>query len=216
MRSPILTLALLAGMAAAGQAQESSCIAQIKFPAVGRWAEYKALYDKKPYTIRYAVVGSEKREGKDLKWVELKMLGESKDKNLIYQMLVPGSPTEMGNVQEVVFKPGQKPAMKMNGAMLSMVRGQMEKQSILSELCKDVALIGSESVTVPAGKFKTSHFRSEKYKSDSWVSPDVPFALVKSVGEKHDMALVAVGAGAKPSITEKPQEMPVMGGPSKN
>lgn len=215
MRSLILTSALLAGMAAAGHAQDS-CIEQIKFPAVGRWAEYKALYDKKPYTIRYAVVGSEKREGQDLKWVELKMRGEDKDKNLIYQMLVPGSPTEMGNVQEIVFKPGQKPAMKMSGAMLSMVRGQMEKQSILSELCKDVALVGSESVTVPAGKFQTSHFRSEKYKSDSWVSPEVPFALVKSVGDKHDMALVAVGSGAKPSITEKPQEMPVMGGPSKN
>jgi hypothetical protein len=216
MRSPLLSLALLAGMAVAGRAQDS-CIEQIKFPAVGRWAEYKALYDKtNPYTIRYAVVGSEKREGKDLKWVELRMTGESKDKNLIYQMLVPGSPTEMGNVQEIVFKPGQKPAMKMSGMMLNMIRGQMEKQSILSELCKDVELVGSESVTVPAGKFQTRHFRSEKYGSDSWVSAEVPFALVKSVGEKHDMTLLAVGSGAKPSITEKPREMPVMGGPSKN
>lgn len=216
MRSPFLTIALLAGLAAAGRAQDS-CIEQIKFPAVGRWAEYKALYDKKdPYTIRYAVVASEKREGKDLKWVELRMTGATKDKNLIYQMLVPGSPTEMGNVQEIVFKPGQKRAMKMNGMMLNMIRGQMEKQSVLTELCRDVALVGSESVTVPAGKFQTSHFRSEKYGSDSWVSPDVPFALVKSVGEKHDMTLQAVGSGAKPSITEKPQEMPVMGGPSKN
>ena len=216
MRSLFVSLALLAGMAVAGRAQDS-CIEQIKFPAVGRWAEYKAVYEKKdPYTIRYAVVGSEKREGKDLKWVELKMIGPNKDKNLIYQMLVPGSPTEMGKVQEIVFKPGQKPAMKMSGMMLNMIRGQMEKQSILSDLCKDVELVGSESVTVPAGKFQTRHFRSDKYGSDSWVSADVPFALVKSVGEQHDMALQAVGSGAKPSITEKPREMPVMGGPSKN
>jgi hypothetical protein len=216
MRSLFLTMALLAGIAAPSRAQDS-CIEQIKFPAVGRWAQYKAVYDKKdPYTIRYAVVGSEQRAGKDLKWVELKMTGQSKDKNLIYQMLVPGSPTEMGNVQEIVFKPGQKPAMKMSGVMLNMIRGQMEKQSILSELCRDVTLVGPERVTVPAGKFQTSHFRSDKYGSDSWVSAEVPFALVKSVGEKHDMALVAVGSGAKPSIKEKPQEMPVMGGPSKN
>lgn len=216
MRSSFLSLAFLAGMAAAGHAQDS-CIDQIKFPEVGRWAEYKALYENKnSYTVRYAVVGSEKRQGKDLKWVELKMTGADKDKNLIYQMLVPGSPTEMGKVEEIVFKPGQKPAMKMSGVMLNMIRGQMEKQSILSELCRDVVLVGPESVTVPAGKYQTRHFRSEKYGSDSWVSSEVPFALVKSVGEKHDMALSAVGSGAKPSITEKPQDMPVMGGPSKN
>jgi hypothetical protein len=210
MRIPTLSLALLAGVVSAGKAQDA-CIEQIKFPEVGRWAEYKAVYEKTdPYTVRYAVIGSEKRQGKDFKWVELRMLGAKKDKNLVYQMLVPGSPTEMGNVQEIVFKPGEKPAMKLNGMMLNMIRGQMEKQSIFTELCKDVALVGTESVTVPAGKFEARHYRSAEYKTDSWVSPDVPFALVKSVGEKHDMALASHGAGAQSSITEKPQEMPVM------
>jgi hypothetical protein len=216
MRITMLSLALLGIIASPARAQDA-CLEQIKFPGVGRWAQYQAVYGaQEPYTLRYAVIGSEKRQGKDLKWVELRMTGKDKDKNLIYQMLVPGSPTEMGDVQEIVFKPGEKPAMKLNGMMLNMIRGQMEKQSIFSELCKDVTLVGTESVTVPAGKFQTRHFRSDKYKSDSWVSAEVPFALVKSVGEKHDMALVSHGAGAKSSITEKPQEMPVMGGPSKN
>jgi hypothetical protein len=70
--------------------------------------------------------------------------------------------------------------------------------------------VGTESVTVPAGKFEARHYQSAEYKSDSWVSSDVPFALVKSVGEKHDMALASHGAGAQSSITEKPQEMPVV------
>ena len=118
MRSLLSSLALLAGIVSVGRAQDA-CIQQLKFPEVGRWAEYKAVYEsKEPYTVRYAVIGTEKREGKDLKWVELKMIGVDKSKNLIYQMLVPGSPTEMGNVQEIVFKPGEKPAMKMNGAMM--------------------------------------------------------------------------------------------------
>jgi hypothetical protein len=216
MRIPMLLLAL-PGMIGPAAGTQDPCLEQIKFPEVGRWAQYQAVYDAKdPYTVRYAVIGSEKRQGKDLKWVELQMKGKDKDKNLIYQMLVPGSPTEMGDVQEIVFKPGDKPAMKLNGMMLNMIRGQMEKQSIFTELCKDVTLVGSEGVTVPAGKFQTRHFRSDKYKSDSWVSAEVPFALVKSVGEKHDMALAAHGAGAKSSITEKAQEMPVMGGPPKN
>ena len=216
MRIHMLSLALLGVIVSSGWGQDA-CLDQIKFPQVGHWAQYQAVYDTKdPYTVRYAVIGSEKRQGKDLKWVELRMIGKEKDKNLIYQMLVPGSPTEMGDVREIVFKPGDKPAMKLDGMMLNMIRGQMEKQSIFSELCKDVTLVGAESITVPAGKFPARHFRSEKYKSDSWVSAEVPFALVKSVGEKHDMALASHGAGAESSITEQPQDMPVMGGPPKN
>jgi hypothetical protein len=209
----MLSLAVLLGVATAARAQET-CIEQIKFPEVGRWAEYQALYNKKdPYTIRYAVVGAEKREGKDLKWLELRMIGEKKDQNVVYQMLVPGSVAELGNVQEIVMKPGDKPAMKMDGMMLKMIRGQMEKQSFLNDVCKDVTLVGPESITVPAGKFQTRHFRSDKYTSDSWLTLDIPFAMVKSVGKNYDLALLSYGDGAKSSITEEPQSMG--GGPKK-
>jgi hypothetical protein len=200
MRTPVLSLAVLLGVATAGQAQES-CIEQLKFPEVGRWAEYQALYNRKdPYTIRYAVVGRERRGGKDLKWLELRMIGEKKDGNIVYQMLVPGSAAELGNVQEIVMKAGSKPAIKMDGMMLNMIRDQMENQSFLDDVCKDVALVGPEDVTVPAGKFQTRHFRSDKYTSDSWLSADIPFALVKLVGKSYEMALLSYGAGAKSSI----------------
>lgn len=213
MRSSVLSLAILLGVASAARAQET-CIEQIKFPEVGRWAEYQALYNKKdPYKIRYAVVGSERRGGKDLKWLELRMTGEKKDGNVIYQMLVPGSAAELADVQEIVMKPGDKPAMKMDGMMLNMIRGQMEKQSFLSDVCKDVTLVGAESVTVPAGKFETQHFRSDKYTSDSWLALNIPFAMVKSVGKNYEMALLSHGTSAKSSITEKPQSMG--GGPKK-
>jgi len=207
MRTRMLSLAILLGVASVGRAQET-CIEQMKFPEVGRWAEYQALYNKKdPYTIRYAVVGGEKRGGKDLKWLELRMKGEKKEGNIVYQMLVPGSVAELGQVEEIVMKPGDKPAMKMDGMMLKMIRGQMEKQSFLDDACKDVTLVGPESVTVPAGKFQTRHFRSDQYTSDSWLTSDIPFAMVKSVGKNYELALTAYGDGAKSSITEEPQSM---------
>jgi len=203
----MLSLAILLGVASVGRAQET-CIEQMKFPEVGRWAEYQALYNKKdPYTIRYAVVGGDKRGGKDLKWLELRMKGEKKEGNIVYQMLVPGSVAELGQVEEIVMKPGDKPAMKMDGMMLKMIRGQMEKQSFLDDACKDVTLVGPESVTVPAGKFQTRHFRSDQYTSDSWLTSDIPFAMVKSVGKNYELALTAYGDGAKSSITEEPQSM---------
>src|SRR5688500_15539756 len=104
-------VAFLCLLSAAPVARAQDCVQEIKFPQVGGWAEYKALYGKDPYTVRYAVIGSEKRAGADLKWVELRMTGAEKEKNFIYQVLVPGSPTEMANVQEVIMKSGNQPAM---------------------------------------------------------------------------------------------------------
>jgi hypothetical protein len=211
MRWLRFSLLVLTLRALPGQAQ-ASCLEQVKFPPVGRWAQYKALFNKKdPYTVRYAVVGTENRGGKTLDWVELRMTGENKNHNTVYQMLVPGSLTEMGNVEEIVFKPDDKPAMKLNGAMMKMIRGQLEKQNFYSEICKDMTLVGKEKITVPAGRFQTLHYRSAKSGSDTWLSPGSSFALIKSVGENHQMELAAQGKGAKSSITEQPQEMPGMG-----
>jgi hypothetical protein len=214
MRALTLSLALLAGGSIPAVAQ-ANCLDQIKFPAVGRWAEYQAVYNKKdPYTVRYAVIGAEQRGGKTMDWVELRMKGADKTHNIVYQMLVPGSLMQMGDVAEIVFKAGDKPAMKLNGMMMKMVRGQMEKQNLYSDICQDVTLVGKEAVSVPAGRFKAQHYHSTKFGSDSWIAPEVPFSLVKSVGENHQMELTSQGSGAKSSIAEKPQEMPGMGGPS--
>jgi len=120
----------------------------------------------------------------------------------------------MANVQEIIMKAGDKPAMKMNGMMVNMIRGQLEKQNFLGDVCKEVSLVGTEKVTVPAGRFQARHYHSAKYSSDSWVASSVPFALVKSVGKNYQMELAVQGNGAKSSITERPQEMPGMGGPS--
>ena len=213
MRLPALSLVLLLAAVPAVRAQD--CLQQIKFPKVGRWAEYKALYNgKDPYTVRYSIIGSEKRDGADLKWVELRMVGQDAAKTFTYQVLVPGSPSEMAKVQEIIMKAGDKPAMKMNGMMMKMIRGQLDKQNFLADVCKDVSLVGKEKVTVPAGRFQAWHFHSAKYGSDSWTASSVPFALVKSVGKNYQMELAVHGNGAKSSITEQPQEMPAMGGPS--
>jgi hypothetical protein len=213
MRSIGLTLALLATAGVPVRAQDG-CLQQVKFPEVGSWAEYQALYNANDrYTVRYAVVGAEEREGKDLKWLEMQMRGGKKDGDMVYQMLVPGSPAEMGQVQEIVFKTSGKPAMKMSGGMMKMVRDQIDKQAFLDDICENVSLVGKERVTVPAGEFQAHHYRSAKYGTDTWIASGVPFSLVKSVGENHQVELAAQGAGAKSSITEKPQEMPELDSP---
>jgi hypothetical protein len=200
---------------AAVQAQDA-CAENFKWPAVGRWAEYKGVYDKKtPMTSRYAVVGTEKRNGTEFKWVELKMHDEKKNRDMVYQMLVPGGPLQMDQVEEVVMKMGTDPAMKMSGMMMNMIRGQLAKSSAFKDACAESTLVGQEKVTVPAGTYDAKHYNSAKYSTDTWIDPAVPFAMLKSVGKSHEIELVETGDGAKSSITEAPQEMPGLGGPSK-
>ena len=205
---------LLAVTVSAAEAQ-NDCLADLKMPEVGQWAEYTGTMKKDPYTLRYAVVGSEERGGKSMRWLELKMVGEKKDKNMIYQVLTPGNPAEMDQAQEIVFKAGDKQAMKMNGMMMRMIRGQLEKSSVLANLCEGVTLAGKESVTVPAGTFKAERYHDSKHDADTWVVTDRPFIMVKSKGKDFELSLAASGEGATSSITETPQEMPGMGGPSK-
>jgi hypothetical protein len=75
-------------------------------------------------------------------------------------------------------------------------------------------MVGKEDITVPAGRFGTLHFRSAEHGIDTWVSPDLPFSLVKSTGKDHRIELTDHGTGAKSSLTETPSEVGGMGGPT--
>jgi hypothetical protein len=210
MRGAILGSLLLLAAARAVEAQ-NECIADVKMPEVGQWAEYTGTMKKDPYTIRYAVVGAEERNGKAMKWLEMKMVGKKKDQNMVYQVLTPGNPAEIDQAEEVVLKAGDKQAMKMDGMMLKMIRGQLKKNSILATLCEGITVAGEESVTVPAGTFKAVRYHDSKHNADTWVVADRPFIMVKSKGKDFELSLASSGGDAKSSITESPQGM----GPSK-
>jgi hypothetical protein len=207
MRGVLRSVLLLAASATAVQAQ-NECLADLKMPAVGQWARYTGTMKNDPYTLRYAVVGAEEREGKAMKWLELTMGKSEADQEMVYQVLTPGNPAEMGRAEEIVFKPAGKPAMKMNGAMLKMILGQLEKNSVLSSLCEGVAPTGEESVTVPAGTFTAIRYHDSKHDADTWVVPDRPFVMVKSKGKDFELSLAESGDGATSAITETPQQMP--------
>jgi hypothetical protein len=210
MRTFWISVLVLIGWVSGLSAQTGNdCLKHLTWPAVGNWATYQSTLNNKPGVARYAVVGIEKREGTDMKWLEYKLAQENKD-TTVFQMLIPGGPHEIGQVEEIVMKSGGRKAMKVSGMMMKMIRGQMEKSSFLNNMCEGVTLVGEESVTVPAGTFKAYHFHNSKYNSDSWISPSVPFAMVKATGKNHDIALTGTGTGATSSITETPQDM--MGG----
>jgi hypothetical protein len=223
---------LLAAVAVPVRAQDV-CTQYRPTPAMGSWAEYQTTRDGQSMKTRVAIVGQEKRDGKDAVWFESTM--ETPRGRMISEMLVPSYPFEPGSAIETVVKRGDQPAMKMPAGMMGMMRGgQGQGQPQPSapgqgapgrgmgrgmgrsaaanwmQQCRSLTVVGQESVTVPAGTFKATHLRSANDSTDVWVSREVPFGMVKSQTAGMTAELSAMGRDAKKSITETPKEMPGM------
>ena len=123
-------------------------------------------------------------------------------------MLVPGIGPGMAAPRAVVMKLGSVPAMEMPMNAPGANRGAPGSDALRD--CSNAKVIGWESVTVPAGTFRALHVQNAQGRGDSWIVPDLPFALVK-MGTGHEandstrMVLLAHGMGAKSEITETPQ-----------
>ncbi len=120
MRHTIYAAVLLVALAAPVRAQEA-CSQYRLTPAIGSWAQYTSNRGGQDVTTRIAVVGQERRNGKDAIWFESSM--ESPRGRMVSEMLVPSYPFEPGSVIEAVMMRGDPPAMKGPAGMMAMMRG---------------------------------------------------------------------------------------------
>lgn len=179
-------------------------------PKIGEWGEF--IFEKKgkpePQQIRMAVVREEKRQGKQMYWLQMVMAGEGKGKRTVMQMLTPWDQSSLAgqNTMEVVMKIGDQPAMKMSSEMGKSAASRADWR----EACADSKFVGEESVSVPAGTFRARHYSGPE--GDTWASMDAPvWHLVKmNMKDSTSMVLTAVGMGAKNEITEQPVDMKAM------
>jgi hypothetical protein len=211
MRSILTTVAMLtfAGSSSSAQDLESVCN-EFRQMTVGQWAEYEIASDQGKATSRFAVVGTEEAAGKEHFWYETRM--ESPMGAMIMQLLVPSYPYQQSEVQQAVVKMGDQPAMIVSEQMLGMMQGRGAENPArdAASACENAELVGRETVTVPAGAFEVVHLRvsEDSEAADIWVSPDVPFGMVKLEGHGVELVLLNHGKDAKSSISEKPQRMP--------
>ena len=159
--------------------------------------------------MRMAIVGQETANGTPHYWYELKM--SSQRGNMIMQALVPGWPYDQGQIAGMIMKAGDRPAMRLPSQMIGMMSrrpgGSSPARDLLKE-CTSAEVVGTESVTVPAGTFDALHLHATAgQQADVWVSPDVPFGLVRMKGADGEMELTGKGTDATSSITETPQGM---------
>ncbi len=144
-------------------------------------------------------------------WYEMSMTVPQGD--MIMKFLVPGFPYEADEIQSIVMKMGNQPAMEVSEQMMGMMRSQMRNPAIDAfERCDGAEIVGTESVTVPAGTIEAIHLRmTQGDVGEAWISTDLPFGMVQFKGPDGEVMLLEHGTGASTKITETPMKMPGMG-----
>jgi hypothetical protein len=160
--------------------------------------------------VRFAFV--DRDDSKDT-WFEVKATTPQGEQ--IVQLQVPDFPFGAADIAGGIVKPGPMPAMRMPEQMLGMMRQQMASNPMLDiqAQCLQAELLGEETLDGPKGGLKTWHLKVPGG-NDAWVSPDVPFGMVKGTAGDGSgtMVLTDYGTGASSSISEQPQSIPAMPG----
>jgi hypothetical protein len=196
----------------AGQETRQLC-QSLSRVTVGQWAAY-ATGSQDSGTVRFAIVGSERRGDTTLYWLEINSSGRKGNDGVI-QLLVAGFGTEAAGIRGVVMKVGGRAATKMPEYMVAMASQQVGQNNLglsVARRCAGAEVVGWETIAVPAGSIRALHVKDAEV-GEAWLSADVPFGIVKVLSPKGEMLLSGRGSGAKSSITEKPLEMPGMMNP---
>jgi hypothetical protein len=211
---PVIALAVLAAPALPAQnpTDLADVCKSVSEAQVGQWASFDAIGGSGGGKLRLAVVGSERSRDSTLYWFELNFAGKDPSGSGVVQILAPSLASGAAAPRALILKLGAQPAMKLSGEMAAMM-GQKPAQDNSAfqwaAHCTSAHVVGWESITVPAGTFRTLHVTTDDG-TEVWASRQVPLGLVQVRGKKGDLALTGHGTDATSSITEKPLEMPGM------
>lgn len=215
MRSVIITLIVTLGVAAVSWSQGMMHPPEMpgQFnPVLGSGGEYQITNKGQTVNWTYAVVGKETVNGQDGYWLEMRT-DSPRGKMVMKQLIV----SEAGKVQveRMIMQSPGRPPMEMPVAMMSRMGAGTRPQAAGSDQGQR-EMLGTESVTVPAGTFTAEHFRSTNNGkvSEVWASTKVaPYALVKMTSADTTMVLVKVLDHETSQITGEPQKINFPGMP---
>jgi len=169
-------------------------------PVVGSGAQYEMqAADGKKMTIEYAIVGKESVNGKDAFWMEMSMTGGPMGPMVTKMLTVmdAGGTT----MSRMIMQMGSRPPMEMPSQMT-----HANTRQPMGDIKSQAELVGTESVTTPAGTFACDHYKMKDGSGDTWVSAKVlPMGVVKHTGKDSSMLLVKTMSDEKDKIVGTPQ-----------
>lgn len=181
-------------------------------PEVGSGAAYEdtAADTGEKTQMEITVVGKEDVGGKTGYWMEY-VMSRAKMMNgapMIMKQLMAVEGDGVSSSRIIMQPPGQDP-MEMDSSMMAGGRGM--KQTMPANIATKAELVGTESITVPAGTFSCQHYHMTDGTGDGWVSDKVtPWGLVKSQNKDGTIVLTKIITDAKDRITGTPKKFDPM------
>jgi hypothetical protein len=214
---PKQTLVLLALLALAlpvasqmGMGPQMPTLSGVWHPVVGSGAAYERTMsgNAAKMQIEITVVGKDDMAGKTGYWMEYAITDPKMGGEMLMKSLQTVSDNAVASSRMIIQMPGQQPMeMETNTSM----PGRNMRQSTPTDIREKAEVVGTESVTVPAGTFTCEHIRQKDGSSDVWISDKVsPWSLVKYQDGKSTMVLTKVITDAKDRITGTPTKFDPM------
>lgn len=199
----LLTLVVAAASAQMGMRQPK--MSGVWTPTVGSGAAYQMdMKGQGKSEIEFAVVGTEAVEGKTGHWLEM-VMNDPRQGMTVMKMLMVLDAKTLG-VKRMIVKAAGEDAMEFPMHFMAQMGGP--SQQVAADIRDDGVLVGTESVTTPAGTFSCQHYQSKDKSWDAWITDKVaPYGVVKSVNRDGTMILSKVVTGAKTRITGPVQKM---------
>jgi len=204
----LATLALAVPLAAQMFGPRTPTVSGIWHPVVGTGAAYEITKDGKKSQMEIIIVGKEDVDAKPAFWLEMAMTDQRTSQPVYVKSLMSVSENTITSTRMVIQMSGQDP-MEMDMNTNPMGRGM--KQTTPVTIADKAEIVGTDTVTVPAGTFSCTHYRMKDGTGEAWVSDKVsPWGLVKSQDKDSSMVLAKVITDAKDHITGTPKKFDPM------
>jgi hypothetical protein len=180
-------------------------------PEVGSGAAYERTTANGEKTqMEITVVGKEDVAGKTGYWMEMTFSNQKmmNGAQMVMKQLMTVDGDGVTSTRIIMQPPGQDP-MEMDASMMAGAHGS--KQTMPANIAEKAELVGTESITVPAGTFSCQHYHMKDGSGDGWISDKVsPWSLVKSQDKEGTIVLAKVITDAKDRITGTPKKFDPM------
>jgi hypothetical protein len=185
---------------APAQGQRTANLSGIWHPVVGSGGSYEWTIGDDKHPLETTVVGKEDVGGKTGYWVETVSTNPNGGQ-LYYKVLMVADDSGVISTRTIIQRPGQPPVETDTG------KNPAGQQARPVDMRNQADLLGTETITVPAGTFACQHYRAKDGSSEVWVSDEIsPWSLVKTQGKASSMVLTRVITDAKDKITGTPRK----------
>ena len=169
-------------------------------PVVGSGAVYETTDGQgKKSQLELTIIGKEDVNGKAAYWGEVVMASPQMGGDVVVKSLYTLDGNHFAVSRMIMQPPGMDPReMETNSSM----GGPRMSSATPSDIRDKSELVGSETITVPAGTFTCEHYRMKDGSGDAWISDKViPLGVVKVQNKDRSMVLTKVITDAKDHIT---------------